>query len=339
MVKRTKALTINIIYPNSTDDTFDTTLAALLLSLPLIPNLTALEINYATFHVANFFRTITSCSLAGRLQQLTLTGRVEMFASIREYCTHKTLFENLTKLSLELHRAIDNDTQKKESSLSLEPLLRSLGPTLQSLRIINFSFTLDLSPLFTAFSQHDFPILFPNLKSFSLHLHFNTSFRTSPQSFRHFLRNNNHLQNLHLDMSISHSYRENEEPLGAWLIDLANNVPFPSLQSLDIYPSDTQTGRSAVLTLIKRTAPTLSSLKVSGHCLLPHMANQMINAFTEHKVQQLKSLSLHITELSVAFLDLLARNLPQMEKLSLWTFKVVSSRKVCFLCSISLGLV
>ena len=327
MVKRTKALSISIIYPDSTNDTFDGALAALLRSLPLLPNLTALDIDYAAYHVATFFRTITSCSLARRLQQLSLSGPVEMFASIQEYCTHKTPFENLTKLSLTLHRAIDKED--KDSSLTLGPFLRSLAPTLQSLQITNRSVTLDLSPLFSVFSQHDSPVLFPNLKSLSLRFHFDTCLRVSHQSLHDFLLSNNNLHHLHLVMSLSLSYQGSEEPLGAWLIGLSNNVPFPSLQSLDIYPSDTQAGRSAVLTLIKRTAPTLSSLKIVGHCWPCHIADQVANAFKGREVQQLKSLSLNIAELSVSFLDLLARNLPQLEKLSFWTFRVVGPRKVC----------
>ena len=296
MVKRTKALTINILYPDSTDDTFDIVLTAVLRSLPLLPNLTSLDINYATFHIATFFRTITSCPLARRLQQLSLMGRLEMFASIQEYCTHKTPFENLTKLSLELHRVIDEESS---TSLTLEPFLRSVAPTLQSLQITNRSFALDLSPLFSSFSQHDFPVLFPNLKSLSLYFHFHTSLRASRQSLRDFLLSNNNLHHLHLDMALLLSPRENEEPLGAWLTDLVNNVPFPSLQSLDIYPSNTQAGRSAIMTLIKRAAPTLSSLKISGHCWPRHIADQMVNAFTEREVQQLEPIFEHRRTLRV----------------------------------------
>ena len=324
MVKRTKALTVNIVPSDSTNETFDVALAALLRCLPLLTNLTALDINYASLHVATLFRTITSCSLARRLQQLSLMGHTEVFAFIQKYCTHKTPFENLTKLSLELHRAFDNDTQME--SLNLEFFLRSLAPTLQSLQIINRSFQLDLSPLFSAFSQHDSPVFFPNLKSLSLH---HSSFLTPCQSLCHFLRNNNHLQHLHLNMTPPFSYRKSD-PWCEWLIELVNDASFPSLQSLDIYPSNNQAGRSAVLTLIKRTALTLSSLKLFGHCMPRHIADQMVNALTELEVHQLKSLSLNVTGLSVSFLDLLARNLPQLEGLFLWTLQVVGRGKVCF---------
>ena len=56
----------------------------------------------------------------------------------------------------------------------------------------------------------------------------------------------------------------------------------------------------------------------------------MVNALTELEVHQLKSLSLNVTELSVSFLDLLARNLPQLEELSLLTTQVVGLCNVCF---------
>jgi len=156
--------------------------------------------------------------------------------------------------------------------------------------------------------------------SFSLHLHFNTSFRAFPQSLRHFLRINNHLQHLQLDMTIPLPYPVDEEPLGAWLADLVNdNVHFPSLQTLNIYPSNTETGLSAFLNLIKLTVPTLTSLTVSGLWLNPGMATQVIDALTECEGQpkMLKSLTLKLTELSVPLLELVARKLPKTDFVAL----------------------
>ena len=126
----------------------------------------------------------------------------------------------------------------------------------------------------------------------------------------------------HLDIRGARNFWAHISP--AW-----STVPFPSLQSLDIYSPNYQAGRSAVQTLIKCTASTLSSLKISGHCMPSYIAGRMANSFAEHQVRQLKRLSFNIMELSVSFLDLLARNLPQLEKLCLWTFKVVGSSKVC----------
>jgi hypothetical protein len=185
-----------------------------------------------------------------------------MFASVQD-----SPFDNLTKLTLELHNVEDDEDPELESSLALEPFLRSLAPTLQSLNITNKSFTLDLSPLFNALSKPDSPALFRNLQSFFLNLHFNTSFNSSPQSLRRFLLTNNNLLHLHLDMTLPLPYPEDEAPLGAWLADLVNDVRFPFLQSLDIYPSNTESGLSALLILIKRTVLTLSSLTISGRWL------------------------------------------------------------------------
>ncbi len=133
-------------------------------------------------------------------------------------------------------------------------------------------------------------------------------------------------------MSLPLPYPDDEEPLGAWLADLVNdNVHLPSLQTLDIYPSNTQTGLSALLGLIKLTVPTLSSLIVSGRWLKPEMVNQVIDALTEAEGQpkMLKSLNLNVTVLSVPFLELLARKLPLLEKLTLSSFGTVGSGQVC----------
>jgi hypothetical protein len=119
---------------------------------------------------------------------------------------------------------------------------------------------------------------------------------------------------------------EDEKLLAAWLADFVNdNVHFPSLQTLDIYPSKTQTGRSAFLSLIKTTLPTLSSLIVSGLWLKFGMVKEVIAALTECEGQPktLKSLTLNITNLSVPLLELIARKLPQLEKLTLSIDRIV----------------
>jgi len=304
-------------------------LGRLLDSLPLLPNLTCLYIYFPTFHLDRFFQIITSSSLRRTLNELLVAGGVDMFSSIQQYCAHESPFDNLTKLTLELCGV---DGPQLEASLALEPFLQFLAPTLQSLKVTSMTFTLDLSPLFNALSKPGSAVLFSNLMSLSLYLPFNTSFRAFPQSLRHFLRTNNHLQHLQLDMTIPLPYPVDEEPLGAWLAGLVNDdVYFPSLQTLDIYPSNTQTGLSAFLSFIKLTVPTLTSLTVSGLWLNPGMANQVINALTECEGQpkMLKSLTLKLIELSVPFLELVARKLPHLKKLTLSQDQLVGSGQVC----------
>jgi len=253
---------------------------------------------------------------------------MEMFASIQEYCTHESPFDNLTKLTLALHPIEDDGLV--ESSFILGPFLRSLAPTLQSLTVEN-RFSLELSHLFDALSKPDSLVLFPKLTSVSLYLLFSKSFQTPLQSLCHFLRTNNHLQHLHLDMT-SVVHPEGDELLGVWLADLvSDNIHLPSLQTLDICPPDTQTGISALLSLIKLTVPTLSSLRIRGW-FKPGVVNQMIDALTECEGQpkMLKSLILDITELSVPCLELVARKLPHLEKLIVSAVQVVGSGQVCF---------
>jgi len=139
------------------DATFACSLSRLLNSLTHLPNLTCLDIRRATFHLASFFQIITSSSLRMTLHELSVTGRVEMFSSIQQYCAHESPFDNLTKLTLELHGGED---PRLEASLALEPFLRSLAPTLQSLKVTSTTFTLDLSPLFNALSKPDSLVFF-----------------------------------------------------------------------------------------------------------------------------------------------------------------------------------
>jgi hypothetical protein len=145
-----------------------------------------------------------------------------------------------------------------------------------------------------------------------------------------------------------------EEPLGTWLADLVNSVPqdsatkcssfFPNLKTLDIYPSTTSAGLSALLVIIKRTAPTLSSLTIRDRYLTREETHQVLDVLTEGQGEArngvpaqipplpttLKSLRMNITHLSVSFLDLLARKLPQLQNLWLSVSEIVGSDEVPF---------
>jgi len=257
---------------------------------------------------------------------------MDHFAALGECLAHTTPFETLTKFSLimvELHFHIT------ESSLPLIPLFRFLPSTLQHLNILNLSSTLDFSSLFNSLSES---ACYPKLTFLELEFIFNPSFRYSCQSIHRFLlTHNNNLQLLDLNVG-----PRDEEHLGAWLTNLAGTeFQFSSLQTLGMSFSTPQTGLSAVLPLIKRTAPTLSALSINFHALDFEEAEQVVDALTEGGGQfsmatrtieevpgKLKSLTIEINQLSVPFLDLLARNLPQLEELYLWTPEIVGSDQV-----------
>ena len=266
------------------------------------------------------FQTVTSPSLGRSLQRLSLWGHVEMFELLGEYCAHNTPFENLTKLHLDLF----SHTQT-EIPLALELFIRSLPPTLQLLHIWT---SVDPFPLFDALFQFHSPVRFSNLKSLLLYIHVNRI--SLPKSLSCFLLANSHnLQHLFLDLRMSRGNPEGDDSLGVWLADLVNSdAHFPSLQSLNIYPSKTQAGLSALLILIKRISPTLSSLKISTRDLTFEETQLLVDALTTEGPSALRTLHVNLTHLSVPFLNLLAHKLSQLEELSLRYCEIVGSDQV-----------
>lgn len=264
---------------------------------------------------------------------------MDEIASLGEHSARTTPFENLTEFSLILDQSSFFNPQIVQSSLLLEPFFCSLPATLQRLKILSLCYALDFSSLFDALSKS---ACYPKLTSLQLHFNFCLSFRSSCQSVRHFLlTHNNNLQ--HLDLYFCTSGSMDGEHLGGWLTNLANNeFQFSSLKTLDIDPSTSQTSLSAVLALIKLTAPTLSELSIGSRTLTFEEVKQVVDALTEDGVQfqamttritgefNLKSLTMQIAQLSVPFLDLLARKLPRLEELNLIASKIVGSDQVCF---------
>ena len=323
---RLRVLSIRL-HPLESKPEFDTVLSAFLDSLPLLPNITSLRIYSLNLKVANYLETITSSPIAGKLQDLTLMGPLEMFDWLWEYSAHGAPFPNLIKLSL------DNYGYNSKGSLCLEHLLRSVAPTLQYLRIRTGD---DLSPLFNVLLQHlsGSDSIFPNLKFLILRLHSDPSLPSSPQSLHRFFLTHNSLHQLHLELLKTHRLAD------TWFAELVNNNGYqlPSLQTLNVcvYPT-TQMALSPLLSLIKRAAPTLTSLTVFSHDLTDEEAQSVLDAVTEGKIQakttteeprKLKSLSMYLRYLSVSFLDLLATKFPELEHLSLRPSMILGSNQV-----------
>ncbi len=272
------------------------------------------------------FQTVTSPSLGRALQKLSLLGHVEIFALLGEYCAHRTPFENLTELHLDLFSYTQN-----EIPLALEPFIRSLPPTLQLLHIWT---SVDPFPLFGVLFQSHSPVHFPNLTSLHLDIYINRI--SLPKSLSCFLLTNSHnLQHLFLDLRMSWGNPKGDESLGVWLADLVNNnAHFPSLRSLDIYPSKSQAGLSAFLILIKRISATLSALTISIRNFTFEQAKLLVDALTTEGPSALRTLHVNLTHLSVPFLDLLAHKLSQLEELSLHYCEIVGSDQARFLSSL-----
>lgn len=236
-------------------------------------------------------------------------------------------FENLTNLSLSLF--------DWEHSGLLEGTfpLRLLAPALHTLQIANWSGILDPFIYFNT-------LTFLNLKSLIIIFAIPPTApfpKSSLQSLHRFiLAHSNDLQ--HLNMNLTASLNPvHVEHLGAWLVDLVNtSVQFPSLQTLRLFSTSTQICLSTLIVLIQRTAPTLSSLNFPIY-LTSEEVDRLLDALTEVQVQgangrqsKLKTLIIHVTLLSVPFLDLLARKLPQLEFLTLFITEIIGSDQVRF---------
>ena len=265
-----------------------------------------------------------------------------MIASLINYSTHYTPFENLTELDLSLGYRDDlgifeNDSQislsQPDLSLSLVPILRSVAPTLRRLHFSNWLGTLDLFDLFNNLNQSDSSLPLPNLQSLfiSVSIAAVSIPQYSLQSLDRFLiAHSNNLLHLHLTHILPPSHPVVNELLGAWLTKLVNsNIQFPSLQTLQLHPPTSKKGISALMTLIKRTAATLSSLIIPSHYLASEEIDQLLDELTTTEgSSKLKILEMSITHLSVSFLDLLARRLPQLESLILDVTEIVDSDPV-----------
>ena len=239
-----------------------------------------------------------------------------MFASQVEYSAHT--FENLTDLGLSLKHP-----DLLEGTIQFP--LRLLAPTLQILRIADWSGAFDL---FALFNTPDSSVPFPNLKSLILDFADPTTDLLpipSLQSFYGFiLAHSCRLEHLHMDLTTSF-YPVHVQCVGEWLDELVNtNIQFPSLQTLLLFPSPSQIGLFSFLTLIQRTVPTLSSLTIPPRYWSSEEVDQLLDVLTEVQVHgikerqsKLKTLRIHVRHLSVPLLDLLARKLPQLESLTL----------------------
>ena len=218
--------------------------------------------------------------------------------------------------------------------------------TLQSLCIYNWSNTIDLAPLF------DSLIFLPSLNSIFLSGHVDTPLPSSLKSLHRFIHA--HKTNLvHLSLAFPASTSD-ETRLGSWLVKFVEeDYHFPALQALMIYPFNLQICLSAVLTLIKRNAPTLSTLIIPNHYLTLEEAKQVFDALTESSEElqvqvmippkkslspsKLKILRLNTKHLSVSLLELLARKFPKLENL-LWMYTYSLMRFAAFIPPALMGL-
>ena len=261
-----------------------------------------------------------------------------MLAILVAYPSPELTFTNLTVLHLELLKLTMGETSAQTSISSLAFFMLHLSSSLQTLCILSW-LKLDLSHFFSCLSQplSDLsPLIpFPDLKSLSLIFPF-CSLGTSFQPLHRFLLvQSTSLQRLQFWMKMRDEHDTDcleDVSIERWFADFVDNKSkndlatrpssfFTNLQILEIRPPDV--GLSFVLSLIKYTAPTLSSLTIRDYALTEKEAKQVVCALTEEgQVRfgaqiQLKSLRIQIQYLDVILLEFLASKLPRLQKLRL----------------------
>jgi hypothetical protein len=196
----------------------------------------------------------------------------------------------------------------------LAPFINSLSPTLEALSItswvVNFSqFFLDLGS-------------FPRLRHFALCARFDRAFSSIPDALTLFLRRQSHtLGSVVLQLSTfgGFSFLEPEDPLLRWIISATlDPLILANLNVLDFPATRSDTGFPAFLTLLQRSADTLTELTIRGRYLIYGEVESIISTFSHRPYHmRLLFLKINVRTLSLGLLDLLARELISLEKLSL----------------------
>jgi hypothetical protein len=92
---------------------------------------------------------------------------------------------------------------------------------------------------------------------------------------------------------------------------------FANLDVLEFFPTQLNTGFQAFLALLQRSANTLTELTVKDRYLTYGEVESIISTFSPHL--RLLALNINVHTLSLRLLDLLAKQLPFLAKLSLRT--------------------
>jgi hypothetical protein len=209
-----------------------------------------------------------------------------------------------------------------ESDAALTVLLSSLSllTCVISLTIHNFS-THDFFSVFYGLIISTSPVAFPKL----------TSFRLDTEAIE-CVALHSFLLPLYGNLQHIRIYMRKEECMDAWLAEFAKSkAQLRSLQSIHLNPG-TKVSLSFLLTLIKSTSVSLSSFTILGRRLWTREeAMQVIGSFPRGDLpfqtleSELRSLRITVNDLSLPFLDLLARRLPRLEKLALCVYQTVGS--------------
>ena len=315
--------------------TFDDAVSSLISTLPQLSNVCELDVEL--WHVPSdvvtpLFQSI--CVSFGRnLDRLVIGGHLDAYRVLVEACEPLPKFEKLKTLHIELVNRLSRrqgDGLEEDRAIlmdSVAPFVRRLAPTLETLRVWSWA-SADFSGFYDVLAATDFP----SLKKLYIRMAFDQTLG-QPESLKWFLLGcSTSLEDLELRLNISRVQLDpsTEEPLGTWLIRFAQNesessgenFTFPELRKLDLYPSNTEDGMQALVSITHDTAPTLVDLTIRDRYFPPNQAKVVVNTIAGC---HLKRLRMNVVYLDVDLLDVLVQKLPCLEKLWLSVSEVVGS--------------
>ena len=334
-VREPKGLNLNTLahyFRSKHTHTFDHAVSSLISTLPQLSNVSELDVEL--WHVPSdvvtpLFQSI--CLSFGRnLDRLVIGGHLDAYRVLVEACGPLPKFEKLKTLHVELVNRLSRDGLGEDRAIlvdSVAPFVRRLAPTLETLRVWSWA-SVDFSGFYDILAATDFP----TLKKLYIRMAFDQTLG-QPESLKLFLLGcRTSLEDLELRLNISRVQLDpsTEEPLGIWLIDFAQseseffgeNFTFPKLRKLDLYPSNTEAGLQALVSIVHGTVATLVDLTIRDRYFPPNQAKVVVNTIAGCN---LKRLRMNVVCLDVELLDLLVQKLPCLEKLWLSVSEVVGS--------------
>ena len=257
---------------------------------------------------STFGPSLRKVTLAGSTASLrTLVSAAQRLPSLRDLCFEIT------------HDILRADDVADMATLAdvIAPFINSVGPTLENLSVSSWGASVDLSEFFLKLGS------FPRLRHFTARAPFNKAFSINADGFTRLLRDHSHsLTSVTLRLNPSGSMIDptKEESLCRWMVS-ANSDPLilANLNTMEMYPTRQPSGFEAFLALLGRSADTLTALAVRDRYLTYGEVESITSTFKSRPATlRLTTLCLNVRVLSLHLIDLLARELPWLLKLSLY---------------------
>ena len=270
------------------------------------------------------FLKSTRTAFHSSLRKLVLKAQICKFTELLAI----TDFENIDELDFSFHYQAQEPEKTgknvakggaqtrgiEEFEDAILPFITHRRHKLRSLAISSWD-AADLSSFFSAL-----PIL-PNLRSFSVHLPFDTKSLSEPSSLLSVLKNGKSSL-LHISFRVQHRNLHNWSRVNDQL--LARNHYLHNVESIEIpFISVDKTVR-----LISRSCDTLTRLCLTEKYLNMQEITAVADVFA-HRPFQLRHLHVEVLSINFALIQLLSRRFPGLTSLILIVFTFVSGMEIC----------